>query len=206
MQFAGRGAEDIYLQLEELQAIGRHIEAMNQHHVRYPDPMMQNMHCHIRALWNLFQEAADQALQQRIRHTEVCRIKQLLEDTKLRRQGHIFWPRKNQPTKCHWVCLTPNLYIDNVHCMRTKDYNLASAVLRCLERPEKELGKEYSTTTTRVQKEDFIQLATYLEQSSLNNCADECKITNGDDCISNDATAVPMRGDVSKKSAKYLRL
>ena len=138
---------------------------MNQHCVRYPNTMMQNMHCHIHALWNLSQEAAHQALQQRIRHTEVGRIKQLLEDTELRRQGHIFCLRKNQPTKCHWVCLTPDLYIDDVHCMRTKDYNLASAILHCLERPEKEFGKEYSTTTTRVRKEDIIQLENYLEKS-----------------------------------------
>ena len=69
MQFAGRGAEDAYLQLEELHAIGRHIKPMNHHCVRYLDPMMQNIHCHIRALGNLSQEAAYQALQQGIKHT-----------------------------------------------------------------------------------------------------------------------------------------
>ena len=90
---------------------------MNQHCVRYPDPLMQTPHYHLRARWNLSQEAVYQALQQRIRHTEVGFIKQLLEDTELRRQGHIFCLRKNQPTKCHWVCLTPNLYIDDVHCV-----------------------------------------------------------------------------------------
>ena len=146
----GRGAEDAYLQLEELHAIGRHIEPVNQNCVRYPDPMIQNMHCHIRTLWDLSQEAAYQSLQQGIRYTEICCIKQVLEDTKPRWRGHIFYLRKTQPTKCHWVCLTPNLYIDDVHYMRTKDYNLARAILSCLERPEKEFGKEYSTTTTRV--------------------------------------------------------
>ena len=98
--------------------------------------------------------------------------------------------------------LTPNLYIDDVHCMRTKDYNLARAILCCLERPEKEFGKEYSTTTTRVQTDDFIQLATYLEHSNLNNCGDECKITNVDNCISNVSSAAPLRGALSKKSAE----
>ena len=70
-QVAGRGAEDAYLQLKELQAIEERSEPTKQHCVRYPDTMMQNMHCHIRALWNLSQEAAHQALQQRIRHTDV---------------------------------------------------------------------------------------------------------------------------------------
>ena len=95
----GRGAEDAYLQLKELQAIKGRIEPMKQHCVRYPDTMMQNMYCHIRALWNLSQEVALQALQQKIRHSEVGRIKQLLEDTEPRRQGHIFCLRKSQPTK-----------------------------------------------------------------------------------------------------------
>ena len=98
---AGRGAEDAYLQLEELHAIGRYIKSMNQYCVRYPDPIMQNMHCHIRALWNLSQEAAYQALQQGMRQTEICRIKQVLEDTEPRRRGHIFCLRKTQPTECH---------------------------------------------------------------------------------------------------------
>ena len=114
-QLAGRGAEDAYLQLEELQAIGGRIESMNQHCVRYPDTMKQNMHYHIRALWNLSQEAARQALQQRIRHTEVSQIKQLLEDTELRRQGHIFCLRK-KPT--HQMPLGLS-YTQSVHRRRT---------------------------------------------------------------------------------------
>ena len=142
MYTTGRGAEDAYHQLEELHAIGRDIEPMRQYCVRYPDPMMQNMHCHIRALWNLSQEAAYQALQQGIRHTEICRIKQLLEDTKPRSRGQVFCLRKTQPKEYHWVCLTPDRYIDDLHCMRTKDYNLARAILICLQRPEKEFGKD----------------------------------------------------------------
>ena len=96
-----RGAEDAYLQLRELQAIEEHINPMKQHCARSPEIMMQNMHCHIRALWNLSQEAAAQALQKNIRHSEFVRIKLLLEDTEPRRQGHIFCLRKSQPTKCH---------------------------------------------------------------------------------------------------------
>ena len=113
---------------------------------------MQNIHCHIRALWNLSQEAATVALQKKIRHSEGIPIKLLLEDTAPRQQGHIFCLRKSQPTNCHWVCLKPNLYIDDVHCMKIKDYHLAVAILRCLEHSEKEFGKEYSTTTTRVKR------------------------------------------------------
>ena len=86
--------------------------------------------------------------------------------------------------------------------MRTKDYNLARAILRCLKRPKKEFGKEYSTTTTRVQKEGFTQLATYIGHFNLNNCADECKMTNVDNCISNASTVAPLRGANSEKSAE----
>ena len=130
---------------------------MKEHCARYPETMMQNMHCHIRALWNLSQEAAAEALQKNIRHSEVVRIKLLLEDTAPRQQGHIFCLRKSQPTKCHWVCLTPNLYIDDVHCMKIKDYDLVIAILRYLERSGKYFGKEYSTTTTRVKKKDLVE-------------------------------------------------
>ena len=45
-------------------------------------------------------------------------------------------------------------------------------------------------------------MATYLGYFNLNNCADKCKITNVDKCISNDSTAAPMGGAVSKKSAE----
>ena len=137
-----------------------------------------------------------------MRHSEVGQIKQLLKDTEPRWQGHIFCLRKSQPTKCHWVCLTPNLYIDDVHCMKTKDYNLASAILHCLERPEKDFGKEYSTTTTRVRKKDFIQLATYLEKSNTKNCAHECKSNKVDNCINNVSAAALCQGTASKKSGE----
>ena len=122
-----------------------------------------------RERWNLSQEAATMALQKKIRrHSEGIQIKLLLEDTAPRQQGHIFCLRKIQPTKCHWVCLKPKLYIDDVHCMKIKDYHLAVAILRCLEHTENEFGKEYSTTTTRVKKNDLIELATYVKKSNKN--------------------------------------
>ena len=86
--------------------------------------------------------------------------------------------------------------------MRTKDYNLARAILICLERSEKKSGKEYSTTTPRLQKVNLIKLVTCLGYSKLNNCAEKCKIANRDDCIGNDATAVSIRGAISKKIAE----
>ena len=52
--------------------------------------------------------------------------------------------------------------------MKIKDYQLAVAILRCLEHSEREFGKEYSTSTTRVKKNDLVDLATYVKESNQN--------------------------------------
>ena len=41
-------------------------------------------------------------------------------------------------------------------------------ILRCLEHSEREFGKEYSTSTTRVKKNDLVDLATYVKESNQN--------------------------------------
>ena len=116
----------------------------------YPSRMMINMCCHLRAIWNLSQKAADLAFWQGIKHTEIERIKKLLQDTKPTIRGQIYCLRKSQPRARQWVSLKPETYIDDLFCMKTKDYTLAKAILKFLERPEQEFGKEYSTTSTRV--------------------------------------------------------
>ena len=75
---------------------------------------MSNMCCHLRALWNLSQKAADLAFRQDIKHTEIERIKQLLKDTEAIPRGQIFCLRKTQPMACDWVSLTPDRYIDDL--------------------------------------------------------------------------------------------
>ena len=52
--------------------------------------------------------------------------------------------------------------------MKIKDYHLAVAILRCLEHSEREFGKEYSTSTTRVKKNDLVDLATYVKETNQN--------------------------------------
>ena len=77
--------------------------------------------------------------------------------------------------------------------MQTKDYILARAILKCLERPEKEFGKEYSTTSTRVQTADFVQFAKRFADHKQDDNADEGIVANGTGRINDKCGADPGR-------------
>ena len=151
---------------------------MRLYYTLYPEPMMRNMCCHLRDVWNLSQKAAELALHQGIKHTKIEQIKQLLKDTTPPPRGQIYCLCKTQLKTCHWVSLTPDRYIDDLYCMRTLDYKLARTIPRCLDCPEKLFGKEYSSTSTRVQKFHFVQFATRLATHRPNE-ADEGSSANG---------------------------
>ena len=87
--------------------------------------------------------------------------------------------------------------------MKTRDYTLASAILKCLERPEQEFGKEYSTTSTRVQPADFVQFAKQFSDHKQDDNTDEGSVTNGTGHINDKSVDDPGRdGDHTMGAAR----
>ena len=76
---------------------------------------------------------------------------------------------------------------------------MRETILCYLERPETYFGKEYSTTTTRVEKKDLIELATYVKNSNK-NWVHECENNNVDKCINKVSKAGPVKGTASKNN------
>ena len=122
---------------------------MKEHCARYPETMMQNMHCHIRALWNLSQEAAAEALQ-KSSELNYC-LKTLHHFNK---DKYFVCTRVNLPNATG--CASRLTCTSTTH-IKIKDYDLVIAILCYLERSGKYFGKEYSTTTTRVKEKDLVE-------------------------------------------------
>ena len=74
-QNAGLGASDAYAQLLELGAIDGDVKSMTDHSCPYPEEFRSSMNCHLRALFNVSQQGANDAYGRGIRHTETDRIK-----------------------------------------------------------------------------------------------------------------------------------
>lgn len=74
-QNAGIGASDAYAQLLALGAIDGDVKSMTDHSHPYPEEFRSSMNCHLRAIFNVSQQGADDAYGRGIRHMETGRIK-----------------------------------------------------------------------------------------------------------------------------------
>ena len=169
---AGRASVDSFYQQHHLEAIEGSIKKLPNDH--YPPEMRKNLNCHIRALWNINKDAARNALHQDIKHHDYEGVKRVLSETvtEAERCGNIYCLRRQQENLIHWVSLTPTAYYDDFAVMKTLNYDLGTALLKCLELDENQFGRcpennfaedSEDLQLTKVSMDDFIKYSRLLD-------------------------------------------
>ena len=80
--------------------------------------------CHLRSLYSVSPDAAEEAIKNTVTHTETDRVKSLLGKHVPKTQGQVFWLRDG--TKFgHWAALTQDCYTDESRYYQILDYDTA---------------------------------------------------------------------------------
>ena len=115
--------------------------------------------CHYRSAWNNSHDAAWEMFEKNVQSGDYDVVKEIHGKHVSPKDGIIARLRMNEKDRRHWTGMTPTHYTDDSKSFPVLDFVLGKAILRCMEKDQKEFGS--SEELTIVSKSDIIDYAVY---------------------------------------------